>query len=85
MNDPHRATRFAQDFVTNPCWADLLTALREMERKEQVTLQALARGGEIAKINHQGGVIDGLQRTIMRLENMEKDARETMKNAPVAA
>ena len=69
MNTP----RYRRDFVTNPAFEEFLRILEEMRRKETENLKTASRSGELAKINTQVGIVDGIERVAARLQNFKKD------------
>ena len=72
MNAPAQP-RYRRDFVTNPTFSEVLRLLEEMQRKETETLKTASRTGEMARINTQVGVVDGIERVMVRLHNLKKD------------
>jgi hypothetical protein len=73
MNE-ERETRYRRDWFTNPTFKDYVERLEEMHRKEEATLKGFARGDSITKINHQQGVVDGIERVQAMLEQMNREA-----------
>jgi hypothetical protein len=67
------SARECKDFITNPCWDALLRAVDEQIRQEDIKLRSVSREGNIAKINVQAGVIEGLSRFRLRLDNLAKE------------
>ena len=65
--------RYKHDFVTNPGFSEALELLREMADKETVLLKTSSRDQNISRINTQVGIVDGIERSILRLENMRAD------------
>lgn len=65
--------RYRRDFVTNPSFNEALELLRDMVRKETLLLKTASRDQNIARINTQVGVVDGIERAMLRLENMKRD------------
>ena len=65
--------RYRRDFVTNPSFEETILLLEEMRRRETENLKTASRQGELARINTQVGVVDGIERVMLRLQNMKKD------------
>jgi hypothetical protein len=67
--DALKIPRYRLDFITNPAFAEVLALLQEVERKEEIALRSVSRTGELSRINQQNGVVDGVERARLRLEN----------------
>ena len=63
-----------RDLVTNPAFDDLLRTVDEMARQESESLQRSAEESDLAKINVQAGVVEGIRRVLLRIENYKVDA-----------
>jgi len=66
--------RARKDLVTNPAYTELKILIREIERREGDNAISIAQGADIHKVNVQAGVVEGIQRVLIRLENYEKEA-----------
>ena len=73
MNTDHIGNKARRDLVTNPAWFEMLGKLNEVLRREQANLHSVAGGAELAKINTQAGIAQGVERCILRLENLQKE------------
>jgi len=69
----HIGNKARRDLVTNPAWFEMVAALREVQRKEAMGLHQVATGGELARINTQAGIVQGVERCLLRLDNFQKD------------
>ena len=63
-----------RDLVTNPAFDDLLRTVDDMARQESESLQRSAEESDLAKINVQAGVVEGIRRVLLRIENYKVDA-----------
>ena len=63
------ATR-VRDFYTNPTFEELMASISVQWEKENVTLRACGRGDSEHKFNYQTGVVDGIDRVKMLLNNL---------------
>jgi len=65
---PGEATAI-RDFYTNPTFRMLLTRVRTMQESENTVLRSTMRGETELNATHQAGVVDGIERMYMLLEN----------------
>ena len=63
-----------RDLVTNPAFDALMRTVDEMARQESESLQRSAEESDLAKINVQAGVVEGIRRVLLRIENYKVDA-----------
>ena len=63
-----------RELVTNPAFDDLLRTVDDMARQESESLQRSAEESDLAKINVQAGVVEGIRRVLLRIENYKVDA-----------
>ena len=86
MSQPvdHVGNKARRDLVTNPAWFEMLGKLKEVERREIAGLQAVATGAELAGINTQAGIVQGVQRCLLRLDNFQKDILDDASQKQVA-
>jgi hypothetical protein len=70
-----------RNFISHPCFKELVAAINEQIRKETAGLTQMARDGDVTKINVQAGIVEGLERTALRLRSLVK---EMLKPAPSA-
>ena len=73
MSVDHIGNKARRDLVTNPAWDEMMAVLQEMQRKESAGLHAVARGAELANINTQAGIVEGVSRCLYRLVNFQKE------------
>lgn len=72
-------TRSRRDLVTNPAYTELKLIVKEIERRESGNAISVAQGGDLHKANVQAGIVEGVQRVLIRLESYEKDALDANK------
>ena len=67
--------------MTNPAWYEMMGKLEETLIAEATRLNSIAIGPELAQINAQAGIREGVKRSIKRLESYKeevlKDARDS--------
>ena len=80
MNQGARGARYRLDFLTNPAYRELVAAIRTLRDKELASLQAAGRGDAEHRFNHQAGIVDGIERVQMMLQQLEEHARKDMGN-----
>lgn len=68
-----RVARYRKDWFTNPTFGEFSARIAEMHRKESETHKAVSRGESVTKINHQMGVVDGIERVQALLEQMHRE------------
>jgi len=66
-------SRYKRDWLTNPTFKEFSARMQEMHRKEVESLKAASRGESITKVNHQQGILDGIERTIALIEEMQRE------------
>ena len=69
----HVGNRARRDLVTNQAWFEMIEAVRGVLRKETVNLHSIATSQDLAGINTQAGVVQGVERCLLRLTNFQKD------------
>ena len=74
------ASRAEMDFYSNPTFPALLAKVQEQVRKETETLKATGRGDSKESFQHQTGVVDGIERMMLLVEN----ERKRVQDAPAA-
>lgn len=84
MSIDHIGNKARRDLVTNPAWFVMMDALQETLRKEQANLHSVAGGAELARINTQAGITQGVERAILRLENFQKEILDDASPHPAA-
>jgi hypothetical protein len=60
--------------VTNPAFSEMTAAIVEMTRKETECLTQHAQESDLARINHQAGIVEGIKRVLVRLDNYRADS-----------
>ena len=60
--------------MTNPAYVELMDVLKEMVRMETVSLTQTAKGTDQARTNFQAGVLEGIDRTMVRMDNYRDDS-----------
>jgi len=66
--------RSRRDMVTNPAFGEMTAAIVEMVRKETECLTQHAQESDLARINHQAGIVEGIKRVLARLDNYRADS-----------
>lgn len=72
-------TRARRDLVTNPAYTELKLIIREIEKRESDNAISVAQGGDLHKANVQAGIVEGIQRVLIRLDSYEKDTLDANK------
>ena len=62
-----------RNFLTNPCWKNLVKDNKEQIRKETAALTQVARTGNTNEINVQAGIVEGMERLAVKLHNFEQE------------
>ena len=70
---PISITRSRRDLVTNPAFEELTEAVNSMVDQEIHKLALDSRGSELHSINYQSGIVDGIKRVLLRMENFRDD------------
>lgn len=69
MSEKDRLSRAKRDFITNPYFEVMLGLLQEVGEKEMVSMRAAAREGDLGKIQYHTGIVDGVERAVLRMAN----------------
>jgi hypothetical protein len=69
MSEKDRISRAKRDFITNPYFEVMLGLLQEVAEKEMVSMRAAAREGDLGKIQYHTGIVDGVERAVLRMDN----------------
>lgn len=69
MSEKDRLSRAKRDFITNPYFEVMLAELRKVGDKELASMRAAAREGDLGKIQYHTGIVDGVERAVLRMAN----------------